>query len=112
MDKKVTSFIVLSLVLANLLNASYANGTNQQYIQIYHTNQKYLQEQKKIQEEREKAQREYERQQQLEELRRNPVLIEQDGRHKKYNAGDSIIFTYDEMTDEEYEEFQRQNRWR
>lgn len=84
---------------------------HQQYIQVHHANQKYLQEQKRIQEEREKAQREYERQQQLEELRRNPVLMEQDGRHKKYNAGNSIIFTYDEMTDQEYEEFQRQNRW-
>lgn len=112
MGKKVTSFIVLSLVFVNMLNVSSATETNQQYIQTYHANQKYLQEQKKLQEELEKAQKEYERQQQLEELRRNPVLIEQDGRHKKYNAGDSIIFTYDEMTDEEYEEFQRQNRWR
>lgn len=112
MDKKVISLIVLSLIFVNTLNISYASGTtNQQYIQIHHANQKYLQEQKRIQEEREKAQREYERQQQLEELRRNPVLMEQDGRHKKYNAGDSIIFTYDEMTDQEYEEFQRQNRW-
>ena len=112
MDKKVISLIVLSLIFVNTLNISYASGTtNQQYIQIHHANQKYLQEQKRIQKEREKAQREYERQQQLEELRRNPVLMEQDGRHKKYNAGDSIIFTYDEMTDQEYEEFQRQNRW-
>lgn len=111
MDKKVTSFIVLSLIFVNTLNVSYATETNQQYIQIHHANQKYSQEQKRIQEEREKAQREYERQQQLEELRRNPVLMEQDGRHKKYNAGNSIIFTYDEMTDQEYEEFQRQNRW-
>ena len=85
--------------------------SRQQYIQIHHANQKYLQEQRRIQEEREKAQREYERQQQLEELKRNPILMEEDGRHKKYFDGQNIIFTYDEMTDEEYEEFQRQNRW-
>lgn len=112
MDKKVTSLIVLSLIFINTLNISYASGTtNQQYIQIHHANQKYLQEQMRIQEEREKTQREYERQQQLEELKRNPILMEEDGRHKKYFDGQNIIFTYDEMTDEEYEEFQRQNRW-
>lgn len=46
MDKKVTSFIVLSLIFVNTLNVSYATETNQQYIQIHHANQKYLQEQK------------------------------------------------------------------
>ncbi len=47
MDKKVTSLIVLSLIFINTLNISYASGTtNQQYIQIHHANQKYLQEQR------------------------------------------------------------------
>lgn len=84
---------------------------HQQYIQVHHANQKHLQEQKKIQEELAKAQREYEHRQQMEELKRNPILMEEEGRHKKYFDGQNIIFTYDEMTDKEYEEFQRQNRW-